>query len=270
MKPEEPALVQKLLVRPNEHAGVLALAGALAQDRDDLARPAQRLAVTDIGEITTLVLRQRADKVVLLARAGHHRLPCDQSALPSELACVAALSCYPTLPRATDRTTHMRCGLNLMGDLRHKAKMATTSSGRRRGGAHGLHQELSRHCHCRGRGLLAGAGWYMAFGKTWTAALAITPEDAGRQKRPGAYLPLILRVRRSGHSRTLPDCSVISALSCETAYISRPLCWLPSVMGDARQNSFAAKRESAPAVDDGHTAAPGCCADGRNHRRHGP
>ena len=39
---------------------------------------------------------------------------------------------------------------------------------------------------------LAGAGWYMAFGKTWTAALGTTPEKMQQMRgQPGAYLPFI-------------------------------------------------------------------------------
>jgi hypothetical protein len=39
---------------------------------------------------------------------------------------------------------------------------------------------------------LAGAGWYMAFGKPWTAALGTTPEKMqAMQGQPGAYLPFI-------------------------------------------------------------------------------
>ena len=39
---------------------------------------------------------------------------------------------------------------------------------------------------------LAGAGWYMVFGRTWMAALGTTPEKMQAAKGgPGAYLPFI-------------------------------------------------------------------------------
>ena len=39
---------------------------------------------------------------------------------------------------------------------------------------------------------LAGAGWYMGFGKTWTSALGTTPEKMQEMRgHPGAYLPFI-------------------------------------------------------------------------------
>jgi len=39
---------------------------------------------------------------------------------------------------------------------------------------------------------LAGAGWYMVFGKTWTAAIGTTPEKMQEMRgQPGAFLPFI-------------------------------------------------------------------------------
>ena len=39
---------------------------------------------------------------------------------------------------------------------------------------------------------IAGAAWYMAFGKTWMAALGTTPEQMeAARKEPGAFLPFI-------------------------------------------------------------------------------
>jgi hypothetical protein len=51
MKPEQPALVQQLLVLADEHARVFGRLRALAQGRHDLARPPHRLVVVDGGEI---------------------------------------------------------------------------------------------------------------------------------------------------------------------------------------------------------------------------
>ena len=39
---------------------------------------------------------------------------------------------------------------------------------------------------------LAGAGWYTTFGKSWMAALGLTPEKMQEAKsQPGAYLPFV-------------------------------------------------------------------------------
>ncbi len=39
---------------------------------------------------------------------------------------------------------------------------------------------------------LAGAGWYMVFGKTWMAAIGTTPEKMQEMRgQPGAFLPFI-------------------------------------------------------------------------------
>src|SRR5205823_12864024 len=41
-------------------------------------------------------------------------------------------------------------------------------------------------------GWLAGAAWYMAFGKSWAAALGTTPQEMRAVRaRPGALLPFI-------------------------------------------------------------------------------
>ena len=74
VKPEQPALVQELLVLADQHAGVLGPLRALAQDRHDLARPPHRLAIIDGGEVAPHRLRQRADLMAFLARAGHDAL----------------------------------------------------------------------------------------------------------------------------------------------------------------------------------------------------
>src|SRR5262249_59046929 len=74
VKPEQPALMQELLVVANEHAGILGALGALAQDRHDLPRPPHRLVVADAGEITTHALRQRARLVLSARLRGHWKI----------------------------------------------------------------------------------------------------------------------------------------------------------------------------------------------------
>jgi hypothetical protein len=74
MKPEQPGLVQELLVLANEHAGVLGRLRALAQKRHDLACPAHRLLAADVGEVAAQALRQRAHRTALQACTVHHPL----------------------------------------------------------------------------------------------------------------------------------------------------------------------------------------------------
>ncbi len=59
---KQPGLVQQLLVLADQQAGVLGRLRAIAQRRHDLARAAQRLVVTDGGEVAADRLRQRADR----------------------------------------------------------------------------------------------------------------------------------------------------------------------------------------------------------------
>ena len=58
---KQPGLVQQLLVLAQQHPRVLGRLRALAQDRHDLARAAQRLVVADGGEVAAHGLRQRAE-----------------------------------------------------------------------------------------------------------------------------------------------------------------------------------------------------------------
>ena len=103
---------------------------------------------------------------------------------------------------------------------------------------------------------LAGAGWYMALGRTWTAALGTTPEkktSAGH--RPGAFLPYIyafiaellmawILAGLLGH---------IGALTVRGGIISAAFCWLGFVMPTmAVNNIFAGRDARLLLIDGGH------------------
>jgi hypothetical protein len=103
---------------------------------------------------------------------------------------------------------------------------------------------------------LAGAGWYMALGKTWTVALGTTQEkmtQAGH--RPGAFLPygyaFIAELLMAwilagllGH---------IGALTIRGGIISAAFCWLGFVMPTmAVNNIFAGRDARLLLIDGGH------------------
>jgi Protein of unknown function (DUF1761) len=103
---------------------------------------------------------------------------------------------------------------------------------------------------------LAGAGWYMALGRTWMAALAITPEKMQAAKNePGAYLPFIYAFAAElvmawtlagllGH---------IGPLSLRSGIISAAFCWLGFVMATMLvNNSFARRDWRLMWIDGGH------------------
>ena len=103
---------------------------------------------------------------------------------------------------------------------------------------------------------LAGAGWYMALGRTWMAALAITPEKAqAARNEPGAYLPFIYAFAAElvmawtlagllGH---------IGPLSLRNGIISAAFCWLGLVMATMLvNNSFAKRAWRLMWIDGGH------------------
>ena len=103
---------------------------------------------------------------------------------------------------------------------------------------------------------LAGAGWYMALGKTWTAALGTTPEKmtpAGH--RLGAFLPYVyafiaellmawILAGLLGH---------IGALTVRGGIISAAFCWLGFVMTTmVVNNTFAGRDARLLLIDGGH------------------
>ena len=103
---------------------------------------------------------------------------------------------------------------------------------------------------------LAGAGWYMALGKTWTAALGTTPENmTPTGHRPGAFLPYVyafiaellmawILAGLLGH---------IGALTVRGGIISAAFCWLGFVMPTmAVNNIFAGRDARLLLIDGGH------------------
>ena len=103
---------------------------------------------------------------------------------------------------------------------------------------------------------LAGAGWYMALGKTWTDALGTAPEKmTPARHRPGALLPYVyafiaellmawILAGLLGH---------IGALTVRGGIISAAFCWLGFVMPTmAVNNIFAGRDARLLLIDGGH------------------
>jgi len=103
---------------------------------------------------------------------------------------------------------------------------------------------------------LFGAGWYMALGKPWMAALGTTPEKMEElRRRPGAFLPFVyafvaelvmawILAGLLGH---------IGALTVRGGIISAAFCWLGFVMPTmAVNNIFAGRDARLLLIDGGH------------------
>jgi Protein of unknown function (DUF1761) len=105
---------------------------------------------------------------------------------------------------------------------------------------------------------LAGAGWYMTFGRTWMAALGITPEKMEEAKRqPGAYLPfiyafvaeLVMAWVLAGVLGHLGPAQV----TFRNGIISGALCWLGFVITTMVVNNGFARRDwRLLLIDGGH------------------
>ena len=101
---------------------------------------------------------------------------------------------------------------------------------------------------------LAGAGWYMALGRTWTAALG-TEKMTPAGQRPAAFLPYVyafiaellmawILAGLLGH---------IGALTVRGGIISAAFCWLGFVMPTmAVNNIFAGRDARLLLIDGGH------------------
>jgi hypothetical protein len=105
---------------------------------------------------------------------------------------------------------------------------------------------------------LAGAGWYMALGKVWMAALGTTPEKMQAMRgEPGALLPfiyaflaeLVMAWALAGLVGHLGPGQV----TIRNGIISGAFCWLGFVMTTMLvNNSFARRDWRLLLVDGGH------------------
>src|SRR5262249_52761538 len=128
---KEAGLVQQLLVVADEHARVLGLLGALAQDRHDLARTPHGLGIVDAGEVAPGRLRQRADRPALLARVVHDRLRSDQVQAPPGLEPGAELRTIEGRPKAIHPSLryHRDGSLERSGRDMHRRKVLAVLGG---------------------------------------------------------------------------------------------------------------------------------------------
>jgi uncharacterized protein DUF1761 len=103
---------------------------------------------------------------------------------------------------------------------------------------------------------LAGAGWYMALGKSWMAALGTTPEKMQAAKsRPGAFLPFI-----SAFVAELVMAWVLAGVighigpvTLRSGVISAAFCWLGFVIPTmVVNNGFAMRDWRLSLIDGGH------------------
>jgi hypothetical protein len=105
---------------------------------------------------------------------------------------------------------------------------------------------------------LAGAGWYMALGKVWMAALGTTPEKMQAMKgEPGAFLPfiyafvaeLVMAWALAGLVGHLGPGQV----TVKNGIISGAFCWLGFVMTTMLvNNSFGRRDWRLLLIDGGH------------------
>jgi hypothetical protein len=103
---------------------------------------------------------------------------------------------------------------------------------------------------------LAGAVWYMLFGKTWMAAHAITPERmADARSRPGAFLPFIYAfVAELAMAWVLAGVLWhLGTFTLRAGIITAALCWLGFVITTiVVNNTFAGRDPRLLWIDGGH------------------
>jgi hypothetical protein len=105
---------------------------------------------------------------------------------------------------------------------------------------------------------LAGAGWYMSFGKAWMAALGTTPEEMEKAKtQPGAFLPFIYAFVAE-FVMAWAVAGILGHLgpgqvTLRNGMISAGFCWLGFVMTTMLvNNSFARRDWRLMLIDGGH------------------
>jgi hypothetical protein len=103
---------------------------------------------------------------------------------------------------------------------------------------------------------LAGAGWYTTLGKTWMAAVGITPEKmAEARNQPGAFLPMIYAfVAELVMAWVLAGVlGHLGPLTLRSGMISAAFCWLGFVITTlVANNSFARRDWRLIGIDGGH------------------
>ena len=103
---------------------------------------------------------------------------------------------------------------------------------------------------------LAGAGWYMTLGKTWMAAVGITPEKmAEARNQSGAFLPMIYAfVAELVMAWVLAGVlGHLGPLTLRSGVISAAFCWLGFVITTLIvNNSFARRDWRLIGIDGGH------------------
>jgi hypothetical protein len=103
---------------------------------------------------------------------------------------------------------------------------------------------------------LAGAGWYMTFGKTWMAAVGITPEKmAEARNQPGAFLPMIYAfVAELVMAWVLAGVvGHLGPLTFRSGVISAAFCWLGFVITTLLVNNRFSQRDwRLIGIDGGH------------------
>jgi len=100
---------------------------------------------------------------------------------------------------------------------------------------------------------ISGTVWYIAFGRTWIAALGLTPEKMEATNSFGFYLPFILLF--------LADLVIgwalamllahLGAHSVRSGLIVAALCWLGFVLSTMLVNNSFAKRDRRLIIMDG-------------------
>jgi hypothetical protein len=106
---------------------------------------------------------------------------------------------------------------------------------------------------------LAGAAWYMTFGKTWMAALGTTPEKMqAARKGPAAFLPFVYAfvaelVMAWMLAGLLQHMTPAFAISVKNGAIAGAHCWVAFVLTTMLvNNSFAGRDWRLLWIDGSH------------------